>query len=355
MSDDSKKKDLSGIITLPKGNDEALDPFAVNELSAIEQVDTFESIDEIGMMDHPTDETSSGADLDPSFGALTEPAIESTTQQAIPQTISQTIEQTPVTADPPADDSVKELTAEIIPQSPITSYDEPTLQTFQDFGTPPVNSIDEIRNYSEQSRSSIPNREIHYPFHLMISGQFGPFERDKLILFITENSIGIASRDLDLQLNAGRVLFPRISEFAAVRLIQELRDSGLVFLLKPSARDHDEPFEHSAALQFQFNAQDQAQLSVPQIPILPDHSTLLAQYVEIDSIQTHQFVKAEMIEVERSDLFQEVIERMTQSLKQKARVKGGDALYRLQQKISPLRLPSQYQISVTAVVLKKNS
>jgi hypothetical protein len=46
------------------------------------------------------------------------------------------------------------------------------------------------------------------------------------------------------------------------------------------------------------------------------------------------------------------MERMTEALKQKARLKGGNALMHLQKEITPLRLPSQYQISLKANVIR---
>jgi hypothetical protein len=345
MSDDkhpSKNKDLTGIFDLPQAEppavtDENADPFAVNEMPPSERVDSFESIDQLGMIDHAPVES-------PSAEPLAEPV-----------------------ADPFANEDAFAVTPADAP--PLKAAVEPTSTPANDFGTDwnqptqsherpvataePFDAMEEIKQYSENTRASNHDVPIHHPFHLLISGRFGPFERDKLLLFITENQIGVGSNDLDLQIKGGRVLFPRISEYAGIRLIQELRDSGLQFSLKPSKRDEDEPVEQAQALQFHFDGETAREPAAVQVLVLSQNSTLLPQYEELDSVQTHQFIKAEMVEVERSDLFQDVIERMTESLKQKAKLKGGHALARLEHKISPLRLPSQYQVSVSAVVMRK--
>jgi hypothetical protein len=329
-----EKKDMTAIFELPQADlpspEENADPFAVNVMPEGEHVDTFESIDQIGMMDHVSPE----------------PTI------ADPVAVDE-----PVVTDDPF--SVSDLPAETMPVET-----HPTENPFSDFTndfaapvseTPPApfDAIEEIKQYSENTRGTHQDLPIHHPFHLMLHGQFGPFERDKLLLFITENQFGIGSSDLDLQIKSGRVLFPRISEYAGIRLIQELRDSGLQFSLKPSSRDGDEPIDHAAPLKFQFDLASVPKTASLQIALLADDSTLLSQYDELELVQGHQFIKAEMIEVERSDLFQEVIERMTEALKQKVRSKGGQAMTRLNHKITSLRLPSQYQISVSATALRK--
>ena len=60
-----------------------------------------------------------------------------------------------------------------------------------------------------------------------------------------------------------------------------------------------------------------------------------------------------MIEAEQTELFQEIVDRLLENLKQQARRLGGHALTRLERKTIPLRLPSQYQITIEASVLRK--
>jgi hypothetical protein len=317
------KQDLTGIFDLPQTAAPVDDPFAI-EAPPAEHVDDFESIDQLGMTDHAPAED---------FPASEETAIaplEATQLGAADQT---TTELLPVEMNADAANA----------QSTLTSI-----------ASAPRDFLDDLKNYSEKSQGPIDEVAVHYPFHFYIEGTFGPFERDKLLLFITENSIGVSSIDLDLQLKSGRVLFPRISEFAGIKLIQELRDSGLDFRLTPSTRDADETFPPTEALHYHYEPSSQsADPSLQPIILVAANSAQLKQYEEIDTVQASQFLKAEMVEAEKSELFQEVLERMTEALKQKARLKGGQALTHFEQKIVTLRLPSQYQLSVSATVLRK--
>src|SRR5262249_37607678 len=102
--------------------------------------------------------------------------------------------------------------------------------------TPSHDPLDDLRQYSQSIQGTSQLVQVLVPYHLYLTGTFGPFERDKLLLFITENEIGLSSQDLDLQIRSGKVFFPRISEFAGIKLIQELRDSGLQFRFVASER-----------------------------------------------------------------------------------------------------------------------
>ncbi len=319
MTDDSKKpgskdkNDLTGIfetISNPSGEP---DPFAFVEAPS-ETIESFESIDEIGMLDHSQ--------------------ATSTHEQ---ETIFQTTAQTPV-------EETHE--SELFTAPP--AFGETATSVMA------TSVMDGLKEYSEQSQTLAAPTTISVPFHLHISGNFGPFERDKLLLFITENPLGIASADLHLQIQAGRVLFPRISEFAAIKLIQDLRDSGLQFQLKPSQRDDDEPARHAEVQSFHFKVESSKTFSdLP--PILPASAQVTADYEVIDTVQYSQFLKSEIIEAEKSELFQEVLERMTTALKQKAKNRGAHAISQFSHRLVSLRLPSQYQVEISAVLLRKKS
>ena len=347
MADGNPKKDLTGIFDLPQadpilspGSEPGADPFSSE--TAIEKIDDFESIDQIGMMDHvpepestPEPETSGFAD---SFPSVSEPEI--APSEASAELFENNFTDTPIEEAPP-----------IVSES---NFAEPI---FTELPPPEPSSdfLSEIKTYSEQAKQVRHEGSIHYPFHLLIQGEFGPFERDKLLLFITENQIGISSSQLDLQLQAGRTLFPRISEYAGIKIIQELRDSGLQFSLTPSSRDDDETTLPQAVQNFHFESSPSTKTksALIEIPVLPLSHELFNIYLEFDSIQVSQFLKAEMVEAEQSELFQEIVDRLLENLKQQARRLGGHALTRLERKTIPLRLPSQYQITIEASVLRK--
>ncbi|MBS1960306.1 MAG: hypothetical protein JST80_12585 [Bdellovibrionales bacterium] len=304
MSDDSDKKDLTGIHAVPPAPSAPGTGTFANPPT--ETVDSFESIMPDMSLPDPTTSTQA-------------PSV--TNDTAKPDDFETQFESS-----------------------------EPTAAEKTDAADP---VMDEIRNYSHSVQGTSQLVDIFVPYHLYLSGTFGPYERDKLLLFITENEIGVGSQDLDLQIRSGKVFFPRISEFAGVKIIQELRDSGLKFKFVPSDRDRDEPVQQGEALEYHYQSPVTPLPTLMPIPVIGDDSKQLADYTELEVISLNQYLKAEIVEAEKSDLFQEIIDRMVESLKQKARIKGGHALCRLQQKISPLRLPSQYQVLVQATALKK--
>jgi hypothetical protein len=394
------KKDLTGILDLQRLQAEdpsavventEQDPFALNELQAIEQVDDFASIDQIGMMDHPTEEPTTeptadlidGDNFNPSESitndsALSEPASVTDDPFAVSEVANQddpfavsTDFNTPMETAPDLDsnpESIPESSAAPIafdaPSFSIQSHttdssdsDLSTAEPFQPIAPPPAvpsPSLDQVKRYSEKTSGITGSHsKIFYPFHLRIHGHCGPYERDKLFLFLSENPIGLSTSELDLQIQAGKIFFPRISEFSAVKLIQELRDSGLSFQLNPSDQD-EAVVTREAPRTFHYQNPSFAESGSPdqEIPILNENSKPDAPYQELEEVSVTQFVRTDLIEVENSAIIQEVIERMTEALKQKARIKGGNALMYLKREITPLRLPSQYQISLKANVIR---
>jgi hypothetical protein len=345
MSDDSKKdenkKDLTGILELsslmpPASAEELLkeNPFAVNESEPIEQVDDFQSLDQVGMMDHvpeadtrpddPFSVNSEGMSFTPLDGQFVH------TEEPVGHTGVSLPDQQPIFEDP------------------TSSFETPVADDF----SPSPSSLTDIKKYSERAQAATFGTDEKSPFHLWMNGVFDPYARDKLLLFINDNPIGLNSSELDRQITAGRVLFPRISEFAGIKLIQELRDSGLSFKLSPSTRDEDEVLPQNEGLRVAYQA-NSASSEETILPVLPANSVNLAVWHAFDSITLVQFLKAEIVEVEQSELFQNLIDRMLVSLKRKALLKGATAIGELRQELKPLRLPSQYQVALSATLYKK--
>jgi hypothetical protein len=348
------KKDLTGILDLPQldpvGDDGASvpeDPFAVNELQPIEAIDTFESIDQIGMMDHepppeepPPSQELSAEQLPTDTLPGQDPFEAMATDQGLPA----------------MDVGPSDLPDPFAPVESTVPAPAPPMDFLEEFPAAPVATVaplEPIRSYAEKVKEAPFTPGTRFPHHLLVSGEFDLFARDKLLLFITENDVGISSSELDFQISAGRVLFSRISEFSGIKLIQDMRDSGLEFILKPSPRDPDELTPESPSSRFHFEVSKSDSRAEVKIPVLPAGAAKEAGYVIYDSIRMVQYLRAEMLEVEKSDLFQELIERMTEALKRRARLKGAEALGSLEHKITPLRLPSQYEVELSASLLKK--
>lgn len=331
-SKDDKNKDLTGIFELPQSEPLSLedDPFAVNFPPPTETIDSFDSIEQLGMIDHPPVSEESFSTMEPT-----------------PQNFE---------AEGPLETPFEATTA----ANTDFSLEAPSLETHASASEllepePPLDFMESMKSYSEKAKETAFDPGTRYPFHLLIQGDFDPYARDKLLLFINENPVGTSSSELDLQINGGRVLMPRISEFAGIKLIQDLRDSGLRFILKPSDQDPDEVIPNAPSLSVHYSDQTSAKKiqSSPPIPVLPREMLDTKVYEVIDSLQMVQFLKAEILEVEKSELFQELLDRMTVAIKNKAKILGANAITSVQHKITPLRLPSQYQIELSATLLKK--
>lgn len=373
MSGDDQKKDLTSIIDLPQAepikNDDGTPEF--NALPAVEQIDNFESLDQIGMMDHPTtpieeqlpmegdsavkafDPNAFQPMIDPGAAPTVEPPIE--VSQAQPMNF----EQPAFDSAPPAIPAEFQLntsfeaTAVISPepaQEMVTAFKHEESPTVIPSSPPPT--IDDIRSYSEQAQETSLEYSRAVPFRLLISGEFDPFARDKLLLFITENPIGISSSDLDFQINAGRVLIPQISEYAGIRLIQELRETGLHFKLTSVELDTDEAVPEAETQRYQWNAASESKALVPEVVILDSEAINSSIHQIIDSLQTVQFIRAEVIELEKSDMFQELLNRMLTHLKVKAARRGAIALTHVKHTVRPLSAASQYEVHLTASLVK---
>ena len=363
--DQPEKKDLTSIMDLPQADPikrEGQDQEEFNELQPIDQINDFESLDQIGMMDHPAPPEEPV--LDELASAQPEIAQPEIAQPEIAQPDLSHPE--PEVANAPSLDfgslpdpfqSPEPEKSEAIPDSPFSmeSFETPaSSEDFQSIPTPPKPILDELKSYSDSKKAAPFEPGIRNQFNLMLSGDFDPYSRDKLLLFITENPIGISSSELDFQINGKRVLLPRISEFSGIKLIQELRDTGLTFRLKRAEEDSDHYVEANEQNRFQYQS---ASPSTPdhEIPVLSMEMIKAEDYTVLDSIQMVQYLRAEILEVEKSDLFQDLLERMTDALKRRAKLKGATALTRLEHRIIPLRLPSQYQIELSASLLKRRT
>jgi len=84
-------------------------------------------------------------------------------------------------------------------------------------------TLDSIKEYSESVNTAPPNVAASFPFTLRIDGRLTPQEAEKLIDVMNRENMGFREVDLEPQLAEGKILIPRISEYAGIVLIQALR------------------------------------------------------------------------------------------------------------------------------------
>jgi hypothetical protein len=363
--DPSEKKDLTSIIDLPQADPikrEGQNQEEFNQLQPIDQIQDFESLDQIGMMDHPTPpeepQSDAGADL-PAFQSEPEtqdsPSLDfNPGTDPLPDVFGANEPEVGAQATPES----KELSPSIEGGFSMDAFhSEAPSEPLSIFDTNPAPSrpiLEDLKSYSDSKKAAPFEPGVRNHFNLILSGEFDPYSRDKLLLFITENPIGLSSSELDFQISAKRVLLPRISEFSGIKMIQELRDTGLSFRLKRSEEDSDAYAEDQDQNRFHYQAAPETSPD-QDIPVLSLEMIKIEEYTVLDSIQLVQYLRAEILEIEKSDLFQDLLQRMTDALKRRAKLKGASALTRLEHRITPLRLPSQYQIELSASLLRRRS
>jgi hypothetical protein len=307
-NDPSQKKDLTGLLDYAKALEDAgqappVPEGAMMEEPKIEKLDEFESLDDL-----PT----------------------------------------------PASDSLSPPPEGL---EPIPSFEEPAPIA----QAPPEATLDKVRQYSEQitpSRAQVP---AAYPFSLLITGWLAPEEKARLLDLVSRENMGIREMDLEPQFESGRILIPRISEYAGVLIVSALRTARAKFRFGPSdqvfatADTHDEtdpaPFDTGLGTS---SASSDSSHPAEELPVttasqLPGEVRMAL----IDVVTASAALKTLAVEAERSPEYQELIEALSRELKYKAFHKGAHAIVDFSVQLTPLRQPSHYRVLVTGSAVRR--
>ncbi|MCM2323012.1 MAG: hypothetical protein NDJ90_07090 [Oligoflexia bacterium] len=263
------------------------------------------------------------------------------------------------------------------PAEPPSESDEPSLGSFG-VSTPPRGetvaepegpsitleppssaSIDEIRRFSEETVHPRPVVPAAYPFSLLIEGPLDVYEKDKLLDLLARENMGIRDIDLEPQLSAGRILIPRISEYAGILLIQALRGTTARMRLAPSDEIFatDETREERPSVE----AASREEILTPsghmhpaeQIRITPSAGLPdLKDYTVIDVLTASASLRSETVEAERSNQYQEVLESLQRELRYKAHRRGATAILNYKAELKSLDLPTRYRLTLTGDAVK---
>ena len=197
------------------------------------------------------------------------------------------------------------------------------------------------------------------PFHLRITGSLQTFEKERLLELIARENFGIREVDLDLQLEAGRILLPRISEFAAVLVAQTLRGAAVELRLEPSElvaagaeSALDPPTRYGSILQRPGEpaTHPAEQIPVTSQPAIPGRG----EAEELDVIIATGLIREPEWKAETSDAFSGLVESLKRELRFKAHLKKADALVRFEAKVlnSPWISESECRIQVSALAVR---
>lgn len=208
------------------------------------------------------------------------------------------------------------------------------------------------------------------PFHLRITGPLAPHEKEKLTELINREDFGIREVDLSVQLEAGRILLPRISEFAAVLVAQALKGSAVELRMQPSdlvsndlsAEGHDASFEAGTA----GLAATREPYSRPTSPTEDDHpaeripvtgdARISGQdsLIPVDVLVATGLLREPDWRAESSDAYSELVESLKRELRYKAHLKKADALVGFEARVleSPWLSEKECRIEVRATAVR---
>ncbi len=237
--------------------------------------------------------------------------------------------------------------------------------------TPPTSEpLTAVKEFSERMSTGIAAVPAAFPFSLSIEGALKPDEKDKLLEILSRENMGIREVDLEPQFAAGRILIPRISEFAGVILVQALRGiqakmrlapSDEVFSTEDTRENASDPWlsgttpahapvqqNHYAAESPHHPAEDLPVTTGASIPGIHEPSV-------IDAMIATTLIPARLAETNRSSELHEVIDALKRELKYKAYRKGAVGLIGFQIQLTPLAYQAHYRLQASATAIKHSS
>lgn len=246
------------------------------------------------------------------------------------------------------------------PASPAVSAPEPSLQPeiapdavapIEDPILPPPAQATESR-LEPQSAVVAAQR----PFTLWIEGAFRLEDRARLLDLVTREGFGIREVDLDPQWDSGRVMLPRISEYAAMRVAQVLRESSLTLRLDPadSPRREAQPV---APVRTEIASQHPAE-SIPVTPHpLPEPGTDPSGWETVDTLIATALLAEPEWRASQTDAYANLVESLKRELRHRAYIKKAHALVSFQSQVikSPWQGETECRVQVSAIALKKRS
>jgi hypothetical protein len=338
-----------------------------------ERLDHFESIDEIGLMDHAPAPSESEEIID--APAPAEPSsleFETTTHLSEPLTVFEPaapsepaaqfhqpdfqLPESPTAESPTADIQPLEVQSadfqSTLPEShPLPSSPLPAENTdiqndievsFQAQAQPLPASAQalptQLPNAAEFAPSPIevkppslnPHEGSGRLFFLRIQGSLRPDEQARLSDIIEKASLGIRSNDLAVQFNSNQVLIPRITEYIAVAIAQAIRTSSAEIEL------HEYPQEGAAPLAPPLVTLESTQGSAEEHPDLPNFRVFSPQELGgLESIAP-PLVATTLLPIDTHSIqlqgpsstegYARALERMTLEMRRKAKRLGASCI-----------------------------
>lgn len=408
---DTPKKDLTGIIEFAKelekqekdsGKPPSTSPGAAPFMAEvpIEKIDTFESMEEYVQnapsMPDPSAAVTEEPSVDPfsitpvaefstddPFAAVPDPAPEAPPPEPAPEAIEEPAppEPTPAAAEDPfavsasSSESGFEIPNEIetpalppleaeapLPQAPSATAPPPSSRKPPRDHAPPLAAAPPPKpsgNITVKAPQAVP---AAFPFSVLIEGMLSDQEKEKLLDLLSRENFGFRELDLEPQLAQGRILLPRISEYAAVLVGQKMRGiqarikigpSDSIFATKETQAEADPSTQgYSAGGTFTLTRSEGVHLA-EEIPVSADGLHLkTSEYELIDTLMASAVLKSKAVEVETTPDYLDMVENLKRELKFKAFHKGAQAIFHFKVQLDFLSSPSSYRLTAFGSAVK---
>ncbi len=362
MSEQSKK-DLTGVFELGQSMEQASVPFPSTpgveyalETPEPETIDSFESLEEYqaNSPEHsaPPSGPEYGSDTPP-FEMLSEeehPIEALDFEEPVPMPAPEM--ETPVPADLEAvfssSPELSDPRSEVLSEPPVAS------------GKPALDTMGLLKEFAERVPVGKPLVAAAFPFSLRIEGALTAEEKEKLIDLLNRENMGIREVDLEPQLQANRILIPRISEYAAILLVQALRGIQAEIRIGPSdsiystaetrtPEDENAPLpRHTSEVFGGTDGHAAESLPITTLSFLPE----LPHFNVIEVLTASASLKSQVVEAESSSEYQAMLDSLQREIRYKAFHKGATAVVNYTVALTTLNLPSHYRLTATGSAIR---
>ena len=336
MTDDSEKKDLTNIFETLPGAEESAAPSSEPSTAtpALPQEDAFQTLDEFVALAPPPDVASSATDPGAFMGTGTGvPQVEAIAEYSPPESIA------------------------LAAPTPATEFAPDPLPP------PSTEPLAAIKSFSERALPGAPLVTPSLPYSVRIHGKLRDFERGKLLDLLAEENMGIREVDLEHQLEAGNILIPRISEFAAILIIQALKDapvelqmgpSDQVFATSDTRSDSQDPLPRSETPNQLVALSESISKGAQDIRIytgeaLPDGNP---SPEVLDTLHASALIQTTALEAEASKDYLNALEALKRELRFRAFRKGARALIQFSVQLTPLSDPRHYRVTAVGIAVR---
>ncbi len=225
----------------------------------------------------------------------------------------------------------------------------------------PLSTLDQVKNFSEKVTLGLPNVPAAFPFSILIHGFLLPEEKEKLLDLLSRENMGIREIDLEPQLTGDRILIPRISEYAAILIVQALRGirgeikvgpSDTIFSTIDTRADQT---EEVLASEVKNESAMNSEVSHPaeNLPVTSeDRLPHVPRFTVIDAITATAALKSSVVETESTPEYQEVVEALQREIKYKAYRKGAIGVVNFKIQLTFLSSPSHYRLQAMGLAIR---